>query len=67
MMGTGATDGLYFRNAGIPTYGVSGVAGDIDDSRAHGKDERILVSSYYAALPYLHDLVVALSSTPPTS
>jgi acetylornithine deacetylase/succinyl-diaminopimelate desuccinylase-like protein len=67
MMGTGATDGLYLRNAGIPTYGVSGVPIDIDDSRAHGKDERILVSSYYAALPYLHDLVIALSSTPPAS
>ena len=62
VMETGATDGLYLRNAGIPTYGVSGVAIDIDDVRAHGRDERISVAAYYAALPYLHDLVVALSS-----
>src|SRR5690606_31900764 len=40
-MSAGATDGLYVRNAGIPTYGVSAVAEDPGDSRAHGKDERI--------------------------
>jgi hypothetical protein len=28
------------RNAGIPTYGHSGLASDVDDVRAHGKDER---------------------------
>ena len=63
VMETGATDGLYLRNAGIPTYGVSGVFVDIDDIRAHGRDERILVSSFYDALPYMHALVRALSST----
>jgi acetylornithine deacetylase/succinyl-diaminopimelate desuccinylase-like protein len=62
VMETGATDGLYLRNAGMPTYGVSGVAIDIDDVRAHGRDERIGVAQYYSALPYIHDLVVALSS-----
>ncbi len=66
-METGATDGLYLRNAGIPTYGVSGVAIDIDDVRAHGRDERITTAAYYAALPYAHDLVVALTSAKPTS
>ena len=45
-MVTGATDGLYLRNAGIPTYGVSGLFEDIDDIRAHGRDERILVKSF---------------------
>ncbi len=38
IMGTGATDSLYFRQAGIPMYGVSGLFGDIDDNRAHGRD-----------------------------
>jgi len=33
VMSTGATDGLYFRNAGIPTFGVDGTFGDIDDGR----------------------------------
>jgi len=61
MMETGATDGLYLRNAGMPTYGVSGVFIDIDDVRAHGRDERISVAAYYDALPYMYALVRALS------
>jgi acetylornithine deacetylase/succinyl-diaminopimelate desuccinylase-like protein len=62
-MSTGATDGLYLRNAGIPTYGVSGIFGDVDDARAHGKDERLLVSSLYEGREFLYRLVVALSSS----
>src|SRR5205823_893436 len=41
VMSTGATDGLYLRNVGIPTYGVSGFFEDINDTRAHGRDERL--------------------------
>jgi len=62
-MSTGATDGLYLRNAGIPTYGVSGIFGDVDDVRAHGKDERVLVSSFYEGREFLDRLVRALSSS----
>ena len=61
-MSTGATDGLYLRNAGIPTYGVSGIFGDVDDARAHGKDERLLVSSFYEGREFVYRLLVALSS-----
>ena len=43
IMSAGATDGSYLRNAGIPTYGHSGLASDVDDVRAHGKDERVAV------------------------
>jgi acetylornithine deacetylase/succinyl-diaminopimelate desuccinylase-like protein len=60
-MSAGATDGSYLRNAGIPTYGHSGLAGDINDSRAHGKDERILVKSFYEGEDYLYRLVKMLS------
>ena len=42
-MSAGATDGRFLRNAGIPTYGHSGLASDIFDVRAHGKDERVSV------------------------
>jgi acetylornithine deacetylase/succinyl-diaminopimelate desuccinylase-like protein len=56
-MSTGATDALYFRKAGIPVYGVSGVFGDMDDVRAHGRDERILVEAFYDALGFLEILV----------
>src|SRR5262252_410412 len=46
-MGTGATDGVYTNPAGIPTYGVCGLALDVDDDRSHGRDERLPVASYY--------------------
>jgi acetylornithine deacetylase/succinyl-diaminopimelate desuccinylase-like protein len=60
-MSAGATDGSYLRNAGIPTYGHSGLAGDVDDVRAHGKDERVLVSSFFAGQEYLYRLVKMLA------
>src|SRR5262249_12814729 len=40
-MSTGATDGRYFRAAGVPCFGVSGLFNDMDDVRAHGRDERL--------------------------
>jgi len=61
-MSTGATDGLFFRNAGIPVYGVSGLFGDIDDVRAHGRDERIMTESFYDGLEFLDRLVRAYTS-----
>ena len=61
IMSTGATDGSYLRNAGIPTYGHSGLAGDIGESRAHGRDERILVKSFYEGSEYLYRLVKAFA------
>jgi acetylornithine deacetylase/succinyl-diaminopimelate desuccinylase-like protein len=60
-METGATDGLFFRNAGIPVYGVSGVALDADDMRAHGQDERIRVAAFYEGLEFTTRLVRALA------
>jgi acetylornithine deacetylase/succinyl-diaminopimelate desuccinylase-like protein len=60
-MSTGATDGSFLRNAGIPTYGHSGLPGDIDDVRAHGKDERVRIQSFYEGLEYQYRLVKALS------
>src|SRR5579863_1158688 len=46
-MATGASDGVYTNAAGLPTYGISGIAIDLDDVRAHGKDERVRVESFY--------------------
>jgi acetylornithine deacetylase/succinyl-diaminopimelate desuccinylase-like protein len=62
IMSTGATDGRFLRNVGIPVYGTSGLASDIDDVRAHGKDERVLVKSFYDGQEYLYQLVKLLSS-----
>jgi acetylornithine deacetylase/succinyl-diaminopimelate desuccinylase-like protein len=61
VMSSGATDGSYLRNAGIPTYGHSGMANDIGDIRAHGKDERVPVKSFYQGDEYLYRLVKMLS------
>ncbi len=57
-----ATDGSFLRNAGIPTYGHSGLANDVNDVRVHGRDERILVKSFHDGHEYLYRLVKALSS-----
>ena len=61
-MSTGATDGLFLRAAGIPVYGVSGIFGDVDDVRAHGRDERILVTSFFEGQEFLYRLVMRLST-----
>jgi acetylornithine deacetylase/succinyl-diaminopimelate desuccinylase-like protein len=60
-MSAGATDGSFLRNAGIPTYGHSGLAGDVDDVRIHGKDERVSVKAFDDGLEYLYRLVKLLS------
>jgi len=62
VMSTGATDSLYLRGAGIPVYGVDGLFENIDDVRAHGRDERLSVASFYEGQEFLHRLVKALSS-----
>jgi acetylornithine deacetylase/succinyl-diaminopimelate desuccinylase-like protein len=62
LMATGASDGLYLRNAGIPTYGISGIFGEMNDSRAHGRDERVAVTQFYEGAQFLYTLVKRLSS-----
>ena len=64
-METGATDGAYLRAAGIPTYGVSGVFLDIDDIRAHGRDERIMVKSFYDGVEYIYRLLREIAGVSP--
>ncbi len=64
VMSTGATDGSYLRNAGIPTYGHSGMAIDINEGRIHGRDERVPVKSFYEGDEYLYRLVKSLSGGP---
>jgi acetylornithine deacetylase/succinyl-diaminopimelate desuccinylase-like protein len=61
VMSTGATDGLYMRNGGIPTYGVGGTFGDLDDVRWHGKDERVGVKQYFEGLEFQYRLIKGLA------
>jgi len=60
-MSTGATDSRWLRNAGIPSYGVSGIF-YAEDSRAHGQDERVTVRAFYEAQTFLYRLVKDLGS-----
>jgi acetylornithine deacetylase/succinyl-diaminopimelate desuccinylase-like protein len=60
-MSAGATDGSFLRNAGIPTYGHSGMATESGDSRIHGRDERVPVKSFYNGNEYLYRLVKTLA------
>ncbi len=57
----GATDGRRLRMSGIPTYGIQGIFIDRDDVRFHGRDERILVESFYEGQSFLYDLVKLLA------
>jgi len=61
-MSTGATDGAKMRNAGIPTYGVSGLFVDRNDMRIHGQDERLLKKSFYGGYEFLYRLGKEISS-----
>ena len=61
-MSTGATDGLYLRNGEIPTYGIDGKFGDMEDVRAHGRDERIGVKQFFEGLEFQYRLIKALAS-----
>ncbi|KAA6460247.1 M20/M25/M40 family metallo-hydrolase [Acidobacteria bacterium AB60] len=54
VMENGASDSIYFAQAGIPSYGYSAVALERDDVRAHGQDERLPVDSYWKSLDFFY-------------
>lgn len=61
VMATGGTDGTFLRIAGIATYGISGLFEDINDVRAHGRDERLGVKAFYEGREFLYRLVKELA------
>jgi acetylornithine deacetylase/succinyl-diaminopimelate desuccinylase-like protein len=63
-METGASDSIYTNAAGMPSYGVSGIAIDRDDVRAHGRDERLRIAAFYTGLDFYGRLLRVLASTP---
>src|SRR5258708_39187320 len=62
VMDTGASDGKYLRIAGSPAYGVPGVFEDVDDVRAHGKDERIGVKDFYDGVDFYYEFIKSLGA-----
>ena len=59
-MENGASDSIYFAQAGIPSYGYSAIALERDDERAHGRDERLPVDSYWKSLDFFYAFTRAL-------
>jgi acetylornithine deacetylase/succinyl-diaminopimelate desuccinylase-like protein len=65
IMETGASDSIYTMTAGIPSYGINGVAIERDDVRAHGKDERVKIDSYYTGAEFYYEFLKALTAGKP--
>ena len=62
VMENGASDSIYFAQAGIPCYGYSAIALERDDDRAHGQDERLPVDSYWKSLDFFYAFVKELGT-----
>lgn len=61
-MSAGASDNVYWRRAGLETFGVCGTFTDTTDIRAHGKDERVAVDAFYHSLEFSYRLMKSLST-----
>jgi acetylornithine deacetylase/succinyl-diaminopimelate desuccinylase-like protein len=60
VMENGASDSIYFAQAGIPCYGYSAIALERGDERAHGRDERLPVDSFWKSLDFFYSFAKAL-------
>ncbi len=64
-MSTGANDSRFFLALGVPSYGVSGLFMDPSvDARAHGRDERMRVQSFFEGHEFLYRLTKSLATNP---
>ena len=63
VMETGASDSIYTLAAGVPSYGISGMGIDEGDERAHGRDERLRISSFYTGVEFQWRFMEALGNT----
>jgi acetylornithine deacetylase/succinyl-diaminopimelate desuccinylase-like protein len=62
-MAAGASDSIFTRNAGIPSYGVAGAWEDVSDDRAHGRDERRKMDAFYESVEFTYRLMKELGGT----
>jgi acetylornithine deacetylase/succinyl-diaminopimelate desuccinylase-like protein len=65
IMEAGASDSIHTMNAGIPSYGISGVAIERADDRAHGRDERVKIDAYYTGVEFYYQFLKALTTPAP--
>lgn len=62
VMAAGASDSIFTRAAGMPSYGVGGGWFDIDDIRMHGRDERNEIGNFYQTVEFTYRLMKGLTS-----
>ncbi|HXA91940.1 MAG TPA: M20/M25/M40 family metallo-hydrolase, partial [Steroidobacteraceae bacterium] len=60
-MFAGASDSIFTRSAGIPSYGIGGGWNDIHDIRMHGRDERHEIADFYSSVEFTYRLMKTLS------
>lgn len=60
-MSAGASDSMYFRNAGVPCYGVDASVTKPDDTFAHGLNEKLPATEVAAGLDFWHRVLVKLA------
>ena len=63
IMEPGASDSIHTMLAGIPSYGISGVAIERDDHREHGRDERLKIDSFYTGVEFYYLFLKALTTS----
>jgi acetylornithine deacetylase/succinyl-diaminopimelate desuccinylase-like protein len=61
------TDGLHYRRAGIPTYGVMGLFMKDSDRFEHGLNERVPVRGFFDALEFWPVVLRKLAGRPSAS
>ena len=59
-METGASDSVYTIAAGIPSYGINGVAIDRNDERAHARDERVNILAFDRGVDFYYRYLKAV-------
>jgi len=64
-MSAGASDSIFTRNAGIPSYGIGGGWNELNDLRMHGRDERMSRQSFYEEVEFTYRLMKALTGGSP--
>jgi acetylornithine deacetylase/succinyl-diaminopimelate desuccinylase-like protein len=62
-MATGFSDDRQTRNAGMPSYDISGVWQDVDENRAHGRDERIGLEAFDESVEFTYRLIKEMSKS----
>jgi len=63
-MAAGASDSIFTRAAGIPSYGVGGGWNDLNDLRMHGRDERKQIDDFYSTVEFTYRLMMKLATEP---